>query len=259
MADISYRPLIDDMVWSYSRISCYQHCGYKWFCKYIKGMSEDERFYTSYGSFMHKLIEQYYRGELSKDNMKLRFLMDFSKEVKGARPSEKIVQSYIHKGIDYLESFNPFPLNMIDVELEVKYNINDIPFIGYIDYLGEKDGELYIVDNKSRDLKPRSGKKKPTKKDEELDEMLIQLYLYAAAVKQLYGKFPKYLCFNCFKNGVFIEEPFVEEKYEDAIQWAIDMINQIKNDEDFRPNVEYFGCMQLCGFTSECEYWNNHG
>jgi len=257
LADISYRPLIDDMVWSYSRIACYQQCGYKWFCKYIRGEREAPRFYTSYGSFLHKLIESYYRGSLKKSDMKMKFLTDFSTEVQGARPSEKIVQSYIEKGIAYLESFEPFPYNMIDVEMEVKYEINGIPFIGYIDYLGEKDGELYIVDNKSRDLKPRSTRKKPTKKDEELDEMLVQLYLYAAAVEQIYGKFPKSLCFNCFKSGVFIEEPFVREKYDEAIKWALDMIGEIKEDENFRPSVEYFGCIHLCGLTSDCEYWNN--
>ena len=187
----------------------------------------------------------------------MKFLLDFSTEVRGKRPSEKAVQNYISKGVEYLSAFEPFPYNMIDVELEVKYHIGDIPFIGYIDYLGEKDGEYYIVDNKSRELKPRSGRKKSTKKDEELDTMLVQLYLYAAAIKEIYGKYPKGLCFNCFKNGVFIEEPFVEKKYEEAIEWAKNSVKYIAETEDFSPNVEYFGCVHLCGLTDECEYWNN--
>lgn len=206
---------------------------------------------------MHKLIEQYYKGELSKQEMKTRFLLDFSNEVHGSRPSERTVQNYIEKGIQYLDGFEPLPFNMIDVEMKVNYEINGIPFVGYIDYLGESDGEYYIVDNKSRELKPRSSRKKPTKKDEELDEMLVQLYLYAAAIKQIYGKFPKSLCFNCFKNNVFIEEPFVESKYEEAVQWATDSINYITATENFSPNIEYFGCVHLCGLTEECEYWNN--
>lgn len=257
MCDISYAPLIEDMTWSYSRIICYEQCRYKWFCKYILNMEENPRFYTSYGSFMHKLLEQYYKGELSKHDMKAKFLVDFSKEVQGQRPSERAVENYINRGIQYLDEFKPFPFNMVDVEMKVDYKINGIPFIGYIDYLGERDGEYYIVDNKSRELKPRSGRKKPTKKDEELDEMLVQLYLYAGAIKQIYGKFPKSLCFNCFKNNVFIEEPFIEKKYEEAVKWAIDSINYILSTEDFNPNIEYFGCVHLCGLTEECEYWNN--
>ena len=257
LSDISYKPLIDDMTWSYSRINCYEQCRYRWFLKYIRNDTETPQFYASYGKFMHKLIEMFYRGELTKEGMKMKFLTGFQTEVEGKRPSDRTVQNYIQKGVEYLNGFEMFPYNMVDVELKVNYEINGIPFVGFIDYLGEKDGEYYIVDNKSRELKERSGRKKPTKKDEELDEMLKQLYLYAAAVKQKYGKFPKGLCFNCFKNGVFIEEPFIEEKYNEAVKWAIDMIEDLKNTEDFKPNMEFFGCYYLCGYTDDCEYWNN--
>ena len=37
--------------------------------------------------------------------------------------------------------------------------------------MGEEDGYLVIVDNKSRDLKQRSKREKPTLKDKELDSM----------------------------------------------------------------------------------------
>ena len=56
-------------------------------------------FYATYGSFMHKLIEKYYRKEITRDQMKVEFLMNFSKEVKGDRPSEKIVGDYINNGL----------------------------------------------------------------------------------------------------------------------------------------------------------------
>ena len=57
--------------------------------------------------------------------------------------------------------------------------------------------------------------------------MLIQLYLYAYAVKQKYGKYPKALCFNCFRNNTFNEEPFDEQKCEEAINKITDLIEQI--------------------------------
>ena len=51
---------------------------------------------------------------------------------------------------------------------------------GVIDLVGRSDtGGLVIVDHKSRALKPRSKRKKPTKTNQELDEYLRQLYLYA--------------------------------------------------------------------------------
>lgn len=225
-----------------------------WFLKYIKQYEETPLFYSSYGSFMHKLIEKFYRGEIQKEELPIRFLLDFSKEVKGTRPPESIVQKYIAKGNEYLRHFKPFPYNMIDVEKKVEFVIEGMPFIGFIDYLGEKDGELYIVDNKSRDLKPRSNRKRPTVKDAELDDMLKQLYIYSSAIKQEYGKFPKSLCFNCFKSGVFIEEPFDRDAYDSAIEWARKSIEDIKNTERFYPKIEFFSCNYICGVQEKCCY-----
>lgn len=70
MGEISYKPLIDDMIWSYSRANSFDSCKYAWYLKYIYGMKENERFFSSYGSFMHKLIELYYRGKITKQEIR---------------------------------------------------------------------------------------------------------------------------------------------------------------------------------------------
>lgn len=255
MGNISYRPLIEDMTWSYSRIGCFDDCPYRWYMKYIRGYKETPQFYSSYGSFMHKLIEKFYRGEITKDEMQIRFLLDFSQEVKGVRPQDKTVQKYIQAGVQYLKNFKPFPFNLIEVEKKIEFDIDGIPFVGYIDYLGEKDGNYYIIDNKSRDLKPRSNRRKPTVKDNELDEMLKQLYIYSVAIKQEYGNFPKSLCFNCFKSNTFIEEPFNYEAYLKAIEWVKKSVEKIKDENEFPPNREFFSCYYICGLNNECCYW----
>lgn len=255
MGDAIYRPLIEDMKWSYSRIKTFEDCPYGFFLKYICKCPEQDNFYASYGTFMHGLIEQYYRGRLSKNEMIQAFLTGFSTDVKGIRPQAGTVSKYIKSGVKYLRSFQPFKYSMVDIEKKIDFKVRDLNFVGIIDYLGEKDGEYYIIDNKSRDLKPRSNRKKPTVKDRELDQMLKQLYIYSAAIKQEYGKFPKALCFNCFKAGVFIEEEFKEEAYYEAMQWAEDMIEHIKGAEDFPPNMEFFYCGQLCGYKGQCCYY----
>ena len=255
MSEISYLPLIEDMVWSYSRVNCFAQCPYSFYLKYISKDEPVNKFYTSYGSFMHKIIEEFYRGVLNKQDMVMRFLTGFSSEVEGERPSASIVNKYIGLGVEYLKGFKEFNYEMVDVEKKVKVDISGYSFIGFIDYLGIEDGEFIIVDNKSRDLKPRSGRAKPTAKDKELDDMLKQLYIYAGAVKQEYGKFPKKLCFNCFKNGVFIEEEFKEEAYEEAIQWAIKQIELIKLEDEFPPNLDFFFCRYLCDVSHECVFY----
>ena len=254
MGDISYKPLIEDMTWSFSRVQSFDSCPYKWFLRYIKGWKENDTFYASYGTFIHKLIQKYYEGELSQRQLPIYYLTHFKDEVVGTKPKETTVRKYIDCGSEYFRNFQPFPFNYIAVEKKLEFEIDGIPFIGFADYIGEKDGDIYIVDNKSRELNPRSNRAKPTQKDLELDEMLMQLYLYSAAIKDEFGKFPKAMCFNCFRNGQLIVEPFREEKFEEAKQWAVDTIHRIENEEDFNANEDVFKCAWLCGYADRCEF-----
>ena len=161
MSKSKYFTVIDDMVWSYSRLETFNTCPYKFFLKYISEEEDKPQFYTSYGSFIHKLIEQYYNDEISKDNLWVEFVTKFKDSVKGEIPSEEIVKKYIQLGVDYFKNFQPFDFKPIAVEEMIEFKIDDINFIGFVDFVGEKDGEFYIVDNKSRDLKQRRKRKKP--------------------------------------------------------------------------------------------------
>lgn len=247
---------MEDMVWSYSRINSFETCPYGWYLRYIKHLKEQPQFYASYGTFIHKLIEEYYRNTITKEEMPIKFLFGFKQEVLGDRPSDAIVESYIRHGLEYLESFQPFPYKMVDVEMKVEFDIDGIPMVGFIDYLGEEDGEFIVVDNKSRDLKPRSKRATPTENDKLIDKMLRQLYLYSTGIKEKYGKFPVKLCFNCFKANTFIEEPFKMEAYEEAVNWAKTHTEEIMNVNDFPPHVDYFTCKFLCGYANECCYFD---
>lgn len=255
--DETYRPLIEDMVWSYSRVNSFDSCPYGWFLKYIKHIKDEPQFYSSYGSFIHKIIEEYYKGELTKPQLPARFITAFKDEVKGERPSPAIVEKYIQRGLDYFNEFKDFPYKMLAVEKKVEFDIDGIPFVGYIDYLGEDDdGSLIVIDNKSRDLRPRSKRKEPTENDQLIDKMLRQLYIYSKGVKDEYGKFPSKLCFNCFKAGTFIEEPFDIKKYEEAISWVKKKVQKITDTENFKPCIDFFYCKHICGLGNECCYWD---
>ena len=140
------------------------------------------------------------------------------------------------------------------IEKEVHFILGDEPFIGYVDFIGQRGNSLYIVDHKSRNLKPRSGREVPTVNDQTLDEMLEQLYLYAVAIEQEYGRLPNKLCFNCFKNGQFIEEPFDIKTYFQVQASYKDTIEAIKDATDFHPNIDWFSCHFICDVSNECCY-----
>lgn len=208
---------------------------------------------------MHEIIEGFYTGRLSKDDMLAEFVLNYREKIVGNPPRNVSRDSYLEKGLNYLKAFKPFQYEMVSVEEKVNFDIDGIPFVGFIDYIGRQGDELYIIDNKSRDLKPRSKRGKPTKNDEILDDMLKQLYLYAHAVKQKYGQFPHALCFNCFKNGQFILEPFREDKYNEAIHWAVNSVHEIEDFTRFYEESEYdyYKCNFLCGLCHDCEIWQD--
>ena len=211
-------------------------------------------FYAEYGKFIHELIESFYNGIIPKNKLSIEFLINFSSRVKGMRPNVSIVKKYLDLGKKYFDEFVEFPYETVSVEEEFNFEIRGIPFVGFIDYIGKENDEYIIIDNKSRDLLPRSNRKKPTKKDKELDDMLRQLYVYSAAVKQKYGKFPKYLCFNCFKNGMLIKEQFDIQKYYEVEDWVEETVRRIEDAEDFDARPEFFKCKYLCGVSDYCDY-----
>ena len=59
MGEVNYAPLIDDMVWSYSRIKAFEDCPYRWYLKYIKKFHGKDMFFSSYGTFMHNFTDAY--------------------------------------------------------------------------------------------------------------------------------------------------------------------------------------------------------
>ena len=256
MSDSIYAPLVRDMTWSYSRVKTFETCPYKFYLRYILKRRPAEQFFANYGSFMHKLLEKYYKGEVKRRDLPSEFLLGFSDEVKGRAMSKKVFQNYFASGLSYLREFVPVEGGVVKTEGKVDGEINGLKFTGIVDLTLDDGEDLAIIDHKSRALKQRSKRAKPTKSDAELDEMLIQLYLYVPLIEKMYWRKPKWLCLNCFRNGEFIKEQYDEQKFEHAKAWLRENVDRIASEEDFDPDPEYFKCHNLCEMSGHCEYCN---
>ena len=212
-------------------------------------------FYSSYGSLMHEIIADYFRHKVPKDQMPVKFLIAYREKVGGDRPDAKIVERYVADGLGYLRDFRPFDCEPLEIESRYAFRIKGIPFVGFIDFLGEKDGGKVVIDHKSRALKPRSGKEKLTANDREINEMMKQLYVYAEAVRQRHGDYPGKLCLNCFRTGNLIEEGFDAGRCREAVEEAADTVREIESARDFPPRPDYYMCRYLCGVHNECCYY----
>lgn len=254
MSDSIYAPLVRDMTWSYSRVKTYENCPYKFYLRYILGRKPSRAFFAEYGSFVHSLLERYYKGEIRRQDLPAEYLIGFSDAVTSKAMSGKVFNSYFNDGLRYFREFVPVEGGIVKTEGKVDGEIDGIRFTGVVDLTVDDGENLMIVDHKSRALKPRSKRAKPTKSDEELDEMLIQLYLYVPLIEKTYWRVPKTLAFNCFRTGTLIKEPFDNGKFESAKAWLKNGVEKIATDSDFDPEPEYFKCHNLCEMCEHCEY-----
>lgn len=246
-----------DYLWSYSRISQFDNCKYGFYLKYILGLQESGRFFSQFGSFVHKILEQYFKGEIEKDELYTYYLVNFSKEVTAPAPNPKIFNSYFNGGSEYFKNFDETQFGkIVDVEKRIRFNIGDKKFVGVIDLITQSEsGEYTLVDHKSRMLKPRSKRKTPTQSDIELDKYFKQLYLYSIPADEA-GYKPDYLMFNCFRNGNQIKEKINPAVTEEVKRLMLEKIKTIENNEKWTPNLENeFFCRYLCGLTEQCEYF----
>lgn len=257
MLDVSLKPIIENMVWSFSRVKAFEFCPYSWYLRYILKYRPKDLFFSSYGSFVHKILEMYYKGELDKSQLLQYYLTNFKENVPAPAPNTKVFNRYFYDGVEYFKTFEPLEYEPVGIEEKIDGNIDGIRFIGVVDYRSEDDSGIVIIDNKSKALKPRSKKLKPLASDIELDEYQRQLYLYGKILNEQHGRPVSHLGFNCFRcKPPLIMEEFSQERSDRAVQWLKDNVGRIANEENFDPEMDFFKCKNLCDMQEYCEYYN---
>ena len=252
---MKYTHLINQMKWSFSRLTAFEDCPYKFYLTYIEKVPKKEHFFSDYGSFVHLVMEKYLKGELKREDLVTYYILNFREYVKTKAPTEKIFKNYFEQGIDYFMEIPSPQTTCIGIEKDIEFFLDGKKFVGFIDVVSQDENGINIIDHKSRNLKPRGKGKKPTLTDKELDEYLRQLYIYSISIKEEFGVYPKNLIFNCFRTRKLVVEPFNEEVLEAVKNWAISLIEEIREESDWEPNIEDFKCKHICSVSDSCEYY----
>lgn len=243
--------------YSYSKIKAFNDCPYAFFERYYDDINKDfleSNGVSEFGTFMHKILEMYAKKELKREDVLNYYIDNFSIDVtssfilkfeKGFK--RNMFDTYYNSGKEYLETFDGFKgLKILDVEYEFKENIQNVFILnGKIDLVAENNkDELLLIDHKSK-----NGFKK-----QEKEEYSKQLYLYAHALKQKYGKYPDKMIFNMFRAKKNVSFNFDFDKYSEVIDWSINSVNKIENEFVFSPIPNTFYCNNFCEFRGICKY-----
>lgn len=251
------------MRWSYSRLSTFEQCKYEFYLNYIINDDEEylaeNNYYAEVGSFVHKILEKIFTGELKIDDAVRYYIDNFNQYViQKTKPSvmkntfEACADYFASIDLDWIKDYE-----ILGVELETKFKINNFDFVGYIDLLlrDKRDNKIVIIDHKSAPYPLRLDGKVKKNSQASFQAYKKQMYLYSYAVKEIYGEYPKEIRWNHFKaGGKFVTIPFQKKEYNKAIKWFTDTIHNIEKENEFNPTLNYFYCNNLCNFRHCCEY-----
>lgn len=235
--------------YSFSKLSSWWVCPYGWKLRYIDHLSGVGNAFSSYGSFVHSLMERYAKGELEIWDLPTTYEWEFDTAVPEKFPYNKFVvlrDSYYKQGLEFLQNFQGYEnYRILDVEKNFDAPIDDWIFNGIIDLIFEDDNGKLII----RDYKSKASFKNAT----EQAEYARQLYLYSTYVKDTYGRFPDELQFLMFRKQTLITIPFDEAAYNEARTWAIETVQAIRDAFDYPPKCDAFYAANLCNHRDYCD------
>lgn len=257
-----YNKDLDDMIWSYSRLTTYHNCPYEFYLNYILKDNEnylcEGNYYAEVGSFVHSILERILNKEITVEEAHQYYKDEFETNV-CYQVDEKIMNKTYEACADYFENLNFDWLKdyeILGVELQTDFYIKGYKFIGFIDLLlrDKADKKIILLDHKSAQY-PLKLDGKPLKTQEKsFDKYKKQMYLYSYFIKEKYGEFPKELWWNHFKVNKIAKIKFDEKEYQQSINWVLKTLKSIYSDDNYKADKNYFYCHNLCNFRNSCEY-----
>lgn len=241
-----------DRLWSWSRVNCTHNSLYEYYLKYIAHEKEDraDSIYTVTGGISHDIIEKFYSGEITKEQMLEEFndgwtiafdIGDLKFNRSDSEKNNDIADKY-YKNLEHFFKNHTVLPQKVALEQFVTIKIGDEYYQGYIDALTtDENGNYIIIDWKTSSIYV----------GEKAKNECGQLVMYALALHQKGIPYEKIrICWNFLKYvNVLCEKP---KKFN--LSW-----NTVKGEEKTKDNVDESKIMStlkasLKAWLKECGY-----
>jgi RecB family exonuclease len=233
----------EDFKISYSRVSTYLFCPYKYKLVYLDNLHIPVNADITFGHIIHKTLEQFHSGtRCSQDS--LFDYYDLAWKNDGFSDPQQIFE-YYNRGKQMLEnyykSFCNFTSEVLYVEKAFDANIGKYRFIGIIDRIDKyPDGTYEIMDYKTH---------VKIWEQERIDKDL-QLSFYAYACRNVFGFNPDKISVYFLSENKKVYTERSQNEINDAVNIAIETTENIAA-ENFDPDI--LKC-QFCDFKLKCKY-----
>lgn len=258
--------ILDDFIWSFSRIETFERCSLNFYYKYIKEYSDIKGFFSQYGDFIHHILEKYALGQLSEWELSSYYKKNYSQHVVANAPPNRYTdlgEKYFLQGQEYFDNFEGYDKEILAVEHKYLFSIGKYKFRGILDLECPEE----IIDIKTKRAQHLKRLTKRHNKEDYitmLDGRFIhkdnfkQLYIYSIPFKDNYGNYPKRLILNMARAHDWYVVEFDKKLLDEACQWVADKIAKIYNAKEFLKgkNVSAYWCDYTCGSRLHCKYSN---
>jgi len=227
---------------SYSKLSTFLDCGFKYKLRYIHRLPQKPRSYLRLGSVLHSVLGRFYldAGDTPPD---LEYLLSLYQEVwPYPKPSQ---QKQYDLGIEILKGYYQYNMDYWHPAIWVEFSFN-VPFGGHtiegvfdrVDRL--EDGRMEIIDYKAQKALPTQ---------EEVDENL-QLSVYALAFREITGDIPDLLSIYHLRSNRKWTTSRSSEEIDAIASRILEIAGQITFRRNFEPK-ENRGC-RWCDYKDYC-------
>jgi PD-(D/E)XK nuclease superfamily len=177
-----------DKLWSFSKVSLFTQCSWAYYLKYIlKLRVKGDSCYTWWGTVSHDLIQGFYDGEHTYEEMSQKLeekIIEYNliDDPKLKFPDESQFESYISNLRHYFSNVKKIPHKVINEKPVLAQFDGDEKYVfqGYIDSeFFDEDGNFVILDYKTSSMSGFTGEK--------LYEKARQLMIYALGIS-MFGR-----------------------------------------------------------------------
>jgi DNA helicase-2/ATP-dependent DNA helicase PcrA len=247
-------PLVkDDMRFSASAIRMYEDCPLKFKYSYLLKIPTPQKTFFQVGTDVHAVYEQMSRLMMQGEKPDISVARELLKSIWDPSGFDSETQEHqehdkMQKMLDFWMNFESTnPNETIEVEKWFDLSLDGAKFGGSIDRLDKTpDGDYIVIDYKTN--------KTPYSKNKLLDD--VQIALYCAAVREMYGKLPVHAGHMYVNPGV-AEMRLIdvsEEGVEAVVEGIKEMVGRILI-EDFEvkkdPNCRFCDYKGICDLNRD--------
>ena len=253
--------ILNNLKFSYSSANTFLTCALSFKNSYITIEDRMGNAFSDFGSFCHKILEKYLKGELEIWDLEDYYRNHYRENMKSSFPvyPSNMAEKYFQDGLTFFENFefDKSEWDILGIEEKLETAFKDIKLVIVPDLVvkNKKSDIVYLYDYKTSNM-IKNGKVDKTK----LEDYKKQMYLYVYFLWYIKQIEVSKIRIIAIRNNQTIEFDYDPVAGNEVLEWFMNTIEKIKMETEWKGNTKnkYF-CIELCSSRFSCPFVNGTG